>query len=165
MQEYRTGNVYAMKVLEGGKKLRENSLREVEILSRVDHPNVIKMHDHQVSEHSVHIVLEYCPRTLYDYLQCAIYPMNKQNVKTIAFMLLSGLAELHSSGVIHRDLKPQNILINEHNVIKIADFGQAIREEERDEEGNFPDEGFTYWYKPPELLQGSRKYDWQFDIW
>ena len=154
-----------MKKLIGNSKQKQNFLREIQILKSIDHPNVIKLLDFEIKDMEVNLILEYCPRTLYDYLQCAIYPLNKQNLKTIAHMLLSALKKLHQEGIIHRDIKPQNILINKDNIIKLADFGQAITESERDADGNFAIEGFTYWYKPPELLLGSRAYDWSFDIW
>ena len=50
-------------------------------------------------------------------------------------------------------------------MVKIADFGLAIGTKEKDKEGNFLSEGFTTWYKPPEVLFGSRSYGTSFDIW
>lgn len=63
---------------------------------------MVRIHDHEIKEFQITIVMEYCETTLYQYLKEAIYPLIKQNVKTIAFMILSGLAELASKGILHR---------------------------------------------------------------
>lgn len=78
--------------------------------------------------------------------------------------LLSGLVELHKNSIIHRDLKPSNILITEQGIIKIGDFGSAISMSDKNN-GQFSIEGFSRWYKAPELLFGCRNYDYSIDIW
>lgn len=81
------------------------------------------------------------------------------------YQITSGLAELHSKGFVHRDIKPSNILIDSKGVVKIGDFGLCIHVSEKDKEGNFEVEGFTNWYKAPEVLFGMRNYDSSFDMW
>lgn len=84
----------------------------------------------------------------------------------MARSILEGLEYLHSQNIIHRDLKPSNILLTKEGQVKIADFGSAIFEIERNSNnGVFNIEGFTLWYKSPELLFGSRAYDYKVDIW
>lgn len=78
--------------------------------------------------------------------------------------LLSGLLEMHKHSIIHRDLKPSNILITQKGVIKIGDFGSAVSLEDK-KNGEFSIEGFSRWYKAPELLFGCRNYNSSIDIW
>lgn len=63
---------------------------------------VVRIFDYEIKDNHFSIVMEYCEGNLYSYLKDAIYPLIKQNVKTIAFMILSGLKELHSRGILHR---------------------------------------------------------------
>lgn len=63
---------------------------------------VVRIFDYEIRDNHFSIVMEYCEGNLYSYLKDAIYPLIKQNVKTIAHMILSGLKELHSHGIVHR---------------------------------------------------------------
>ena len=77
--------------------------------------------------------------------------------------LLDGIAYCHKHRVLHRDLKPQNLLIDNDGHIKLADFGLArafglpVR--------NFTHEVVTLWYRPPEILLGSKSYSTAVDVW
>ena len=63
---------------------------------------VVRIYDYEIKDNQFSIVMEYCESNLYNYLKDAIYPLIKQNVKTIAYMILSGLKELLSYGIVHR---------------------------------------------------------------
>ena len=80
------------------------------------------------------------------------------------WQLLHGLSYLHDQGVIHRDVKPENLLINDAGIVKICDFGFAryMREEAA---ARYTDYVATRWYRAPELLLGTGKYDTKVDIW
>jgi cyclin-dependent kinase len=77
--------------------------------------------------------------------------------------LLNGIAKCHKHKVLHRDLKPQNLLINREGVLKLADFGLArafgipVK--------NFTHEVVTLWYRAPDILMGSKNYNTSVDIW
>jgi len=84
-------------------------------------------------------------------------------VKSFLYQLLQGIDYCHAHRVLHRDLKPQNLLINVEGELKLADFGLArafgipVR--------NYTHEVVTLWYRAPDVLMGSRKYSTQVDIW
>lgn len=89
--------------------------------------------------------------------------MSEKIVKIVAKGVLEGLEYLESEGILHRDLKPSNIVIKQDfNNVAICDFGSAVR---CIKDGEYAIEGFTRWYKCPEMLFGSRNYHYEVDIW
>ncbi|KAK8376055.1 hypothetical protein O3P69_008638 [Scylla paramamosain] len=89
--------------------------------------------------------------------------IDKKLVKSYCYQLFQGILFCHQRRVLHRDLKPQNLLINEQGVIKIADFGLArafgipVRV--------YTHEVVTLWYRAPEVLLGSARYSCPVDVW
>ncbi|KAJ1510256.1 cyclin-dependent serine/threonine protein kinase [Coelomomyces lativittatus] len=79
------------------------------------------------------------------------------------FQLITGVAFCHERKVLHRDLKPQNLLINRKGELKLADFGLArtfgipVR--------HYSDEVVTLWYRAPDVLLGSKQYSTSIDLW
>ena len=131
-----------MKKIISSKQKRENFIREIQILSKIDHPNIITIYDYEIKQTEINIIMELCDQNLLNFLQNSVYPLARQNVKTVTKMILQGLEELHSRGILHRDIKPSNVLISSNGVIKIADFGLAIPLSDK-VDGEFPIEGFT----------------------
>lgn len=87
-------------------------------------------------------------------------PISFLKVKVVDIL---GIAHCHEKKILHRDLKPQNLLISQQNVLKLADFGLARA-------SGIPVKGFTHevvtlWYRPPDVLLGSQKYSSAIDIW
>jgi len=89
--------------------------------------------------------------------------IDARNAILFTFQLLRGLDFCHRRRILHRDLKPQNLLLNQHGELKLADFGLARAK-------SFPtntysNEVVTLWYRPPDVLLGSRDYTTSLDIW
>ncbi|XP_042427439.1 serine/threonine-protein kinase ATG1c-like isoform X2 [Zingiber officinale] len=146
------------------KKLQENLLSEVSILRRINHPNIIALYDFIQTSGRIYLVLEYCKDG-----DLSVYIQNHGRVPEIIakhFMqqLASGLQVLRDNNVIHRDLKPQNLLLSTHGgnfVLKIADFGFARSLAPR---GLAETLCGSPLYMAPEVMQ-FQKYDAKADLW
>lgn len=140
--------------------------REILILRRLDHPNIIKLQGliTSGSSSSLHLVFEYMEHDLTGLASLPGPKFAEPQIKCYMQQLLSGLEHCHSRGVLHRDIKGSNLLIDNNGILKIADFGLA----------NFFDHHqsipltsrvVTLWYRPPELLLGARHYGTAVDLW
>ncbi|XP_035690656.1 serine/threonine-protein kinase NLK-like isoform X1 [Branchiostoma floridae] len=91
-------------------------------------------------------------------------PLSSDHVKVFLYQILRGLKYLHSAGILHRDIKPGNLLVNSNCILKICDFGLA-RTEEPDEYKHMTQEVVTQYYRSPELLMGTKHYSQSIDVW
>ena len=100
-----------------------SALREICLLRELRHKNVVRLLDVLHTERKLTLVFEYCSLDLKRYFEIRgrISPAETSN---LFYQLLKGLAFCHSKSVLHRDLKPQNLLVHE-KVLKLADFGLA----------------------------------------
>jgi len=139
------------------------AIREVSLLKDLKHANIVTLHDIVHTDKSLTLVFEYLERDLKQYMDdCgAILAMN--NVKLFLYQMLRGLAYCHSRRVLHRDLKPQNLLINERGELKLADFGLARAKSVPTK--TYSNEVVTLWYRPPDVLLGSTEYSTPIDMW
>ena len=143
------------------------TLREVSILKKLKHPNVVKLFDIAMSDSKVELSLEYLPMDLRKFIDCykdnaKVY--NPKTIKTLIFQILRGTDYIHSKKIFHRDLKPQNILVCDRTLsCKLADFGLSrvfsipIRP--------YTKEVLTLWYRAPELMLGLSQYGVGLDMW
>ncbi|XP_069503510.1 cyclin-dependent kinase 16-like isoform X1 [Ambystoma mexicanum] len=139
------------------------AIREVSLLKDLKHANIVTLHDIIHTEKSLTLVFEYLDKDLKQYLDDCGNVINLHNVKLFLFQLLRGLAYCHQRKVLHRDLKPQNLLINEKGELKLADFGLARAKSIPTK--TYSNEVVTLWYRPPDILLGSTEYSTQIDMW
>ncbi|XP_015238329.1 PREDICTED: serine/threonine-protein kinase 36 [Cyprinodon variegatus] len=122
-----TGQVVALKFMpkvgRSEKELR-NLKREIEIMRDLQHPNIVQLFDSFETETEVVVVTEYAEGQLFQILEDDGNLPEKQ-VRGIACQLVSALYYLHSHRILHRDMKPQNILLGKSGVVKLCDFGFA----------------------------------------
>ncbi|KFK31652.1 protein kinase-like protein [Arabis alpina] len=140
--------------------------REIIVMRRLDHPNVLKLEGlitASVSS-SLYLVFEYMDHDLVGLASIPGIKFSEPQVKCYMQQLLSGLHHCHSRGVLHRDIKGSNLLIDSNGVLKIADFGLATF---FDPENCVPltSRVVTLWYRPPELLLGACHYGVGVDLW
>ena len=163
------------------------AIREISILKELQHPNIVRcaapglppllgtpsgcsalasrpcrLHDVIHTEKKLTLVFEYLDQDLKKYLDSSD-GLDAHTIQSSLFQLLRGIAFCHDRRVLHRDLKPQNLLINKDGELKLADFGLArafgipVR--------SYTHEVVTLWYRAPDVLMGSRKYSTPVDLW
>ncbi|XP_035824552.1 cyclin-dependent kinase 18 [Aplysia californica] len=122
-----TDNLVALKEirLEHEEGAPCTAIREVSLLRDLKHANIVTLHDIIHTHKSLTLVFEYLEKDLKQYMDDCGNIMSMTNVKLFLFQLLRGLAYCHKRRVLHRDLKPQNLLINERGELKLADFGEC----------------------------------------
>lgn len=102
-------------------------------------------------------------RDLKQYMDSCNNAMQMNNIRLFLYQLLRGLAYCHQRRVLHRDLKPQNLLITAKGELKLADFGLARAKSVPTK--TYSNEVVTLWYRPPDVLLGSTDYSTHIDMW
>ncbi|XP_011100264.1 probable serine/threonine-protein kinase At1g54610 [Sesamum indicum] len=140
--------------------------REILILRKLDHPNIIKLEGLVTSRtsSSLYLVFEYMEHDLTGLASLPGVKFTEPQVKCYMQQLLSGLDYCHSHGVLHRDIKGSNLLIDNHGILKIADFGLASYFDDH-QKAPLTSRVVTLWYRPPELLLGATQYGVAVDLW
>ncbi|KAG6793834.1 hypothetical protein POTOM_003058 [Populus tomentosa] len=140
--------------------------REIHILRRLDHPNVIKLEGLVTSRMScsLYLVFEYMEHDLAGLASHPGLNFTEAQVKCYMQQLLRGLDHCHSRGVLHRDIKGSNLLIDNNGILKIADFGLASFYDPAQVQP-LTSRVVTLWYRPPELLLGATYYGIAVDLW
>ena len=123
----------------------------------------LRLYDVVHTEKKLTLVFEYLDQDLKKYLDVCEGGIDPKIIKSFLYQLLTGVAYCHHHRVLHRDLKPQNLLINREGDLKLADFGLArafgipVR--------SYTHEVVTLWYRATDVLLGSRKYSTPVDVW
>ncbi|KAG7856664.1 hypothetical protein KL919_004194 [Ogataea angusta] len=143
------------------------AIREISIMKELRHENIITLYDVIHTENKLTLVFEYLDKDLKKYMDTNGYnksgALEPHVVKSFMFQLLRGIMFCHDNRVLHRDLKPQNLLISSKGELKLGDFGLARAY--GIPVNTFSNEVVTLWYRAPDVLLGSRSYSTSIDMW
>lgn len=139
------------------------AIREISLLRELTHENIVDLKDVIHSDQKLYLVFEFLDQDLKKYMDNVGKKLKPMLVKSYMQQLLQGIDFCHKRRILHRDLKPQNLLIDRAGKLKLADFGLArafgvpIR--------TYTHEVVTLWYRAPEILLGGTQYSTAVDIW
>ncbi|XP_064594721.1 hormonally up-regulated neu tumor-associated kinase homolog A-like [Liolophura sinensis] len=170
-----TGEKVAIKVVDKKRAkedsyVRKNMRREGKLLQMVHHPNIIRLYEIMETENSYYLVTELCRGGDFMEYICQKKRLNEKEVKKYIRQIISAVDYLHRLGILHRDLKVENLLLDENGDIKLIDFGlsnsirgSTMREGQRMQEFCVTQCGSPA-YAAPELL-GHKHYGTKVDAW
>mmetsp|Transcript_12235 Transcript_12235/g.18315 ORF Transcript_12235/g.18315 Transcript_12235/m.18315 type:complete len:300 (-) Transcript_12235:17-916(-) len=165
-KDKRTNETVALKRISfevEGEGIPSTALREISLLHELRHENIVQLKDCIESEGKLYLIFEFIDGDLKKYIESCNGPLENSLVCSFMRQILVGLEFCHSRGVMHRDLKPQNLLVSNKGKLKLADFGLArafcppVRP--------LTHEVVTLWYRPPEILLGAKTYAPPVDLW
>uniref|UniRef100_G3P601 Cyclin-dependent kinase 7 n=1 Tax=Gasterosteus aculeatus aculeatus TaxID=481459 RepID=G3P601_GASAC len=143
--------------------INRTALREIKLLQELHHPNIIGLLDAFGHKSNISLVFDFMETDLEVIIKDTSLVLTPSNIKAYILMTLQGLEYMHQHWVLHRDLKPNNLLLDGSGVLKLADFGLA-------KAFGSPNRVYTHqvvtrWYRSPELLFGARMYGVGVDMW
>jgi cyclin-dependent kinase 2 len=158
-----TGHIVAIKktLLDLEEGVPSSTLREIYMLKALTHDHIVTLLDIARGKKRLYLIFEFLDCDLRSYLNTRV--LTDLEVKNFMYQLISTLAFCHSRHVIHRDLKPHNLLVTHGRTLKIADFGLARTY-------SIPSRPYslnvqTLWYRAPEVLLGCENYGPEVDVW
>jgi len=159
--DYQTQETVAIKIITTAKlsaPLIQRLSKEIEILQSMNHPNIITLKNHSITDKHIYMVMEFCNGgTIGD----KIGKLTDENeIKVLVRQIVDGMLYLDKMNILHRDLKPDNLLIH-NNVVKIIDFGFSSDVKDNDMYSTICG---TPMYMSPELLR-SEAYNKKSDLW
>jgi len=173
-EDSQTGAIVALKKIRlehEDEGIPSTSIREISLLKELNHPNIVRLHEVIHSNKQLYLVFEFLDGDLKKYIdtirrqlrtESKPYSLHPFIVKSFMYQMVKGLAFCHSHRILHRDLKPQNLLI-EKDTVKLGDFGlaRAFNTPVR----TLTHEVVTLWYRAPEILLGQAQYSTPIDVW
>lgn len=138
---------------------------EISLLKELKHPNIVSLQDVIMEDNRLYLIFEFLSMDLKKYMDSlpSERMLDAELVRSYMYQITAAILFCHRRRVLHRDLKPQNLLISKDGLIKVADFGLGrsfgipVR--------NYTHEIVTLWYRAPEILLGSQRYSCPVDIW
>lgn len=167
-------NMVAIKKIEKAfeqKTYAKRTLREIRILRLLNHENVVKLKSLQMPEafdkfNDLYQIFELMDTDLATIIKSP-QPLSAEHCQFFLYQVLRGMKYIHSAGILHRDLKPRNLLVNSNCDLKICDFGLS-RADLAAIQAKVPamtDYVATRWYRSPELLLSNKNYTKAVDVW
>jgi len=143
--------------------INRTALREIKLLQELHHQNIIELVDVFGHKSNVSIVMDFMDTDLEVIIKDTSIILSAANIKSYVLQTLLGLEYLHLNWILHRDLKPNNLLVDSKGCLKLGDFGLA-------KYFGSPNRQYTHmvvtrWYRAPELLFGAKQYGTGVDIW
>ncbi|ORZ13664.1 serine/threonine-protein kinase pef1 [Absidia repens] len=163
------GEIVALKEihLDAEEGAPSTAIREISLMKELKHPNIVRLMDVIHTENKLILVFEFMDQDLKKFMdtnaRATHGALDLTAIRQFMFQLLRGIAYCHENRVLHRDLKPQNLLINKRGALKLGDFGLARAF--GIPVNTFSNEVVTLWYRAPDVLLGSRMYSTSIDIW
>ena len=150
----------------------KRTFRELKILKHFKHDNIIsiknilKPPDELEKFQDVYVVLDLMETDLHHIIH-SDQPLSKEHVTYFLYQILRGLKYIHSANVLHRDLKPGNLLVNSNCELKIGDFGMArgLCSSPSEQRRVMTEYVATRWYRAPELMLSLNEYSQAIDMW
>ncbi|XP_046748531.1 cyclin-dependent kinase-like 4 [Diprion similis] len=161
-----TGQIVAIKKFletEEDVHVRKMALREIRMLKKLRHENLVNMIEVFRRRKRFYLVFEYLDHTLLDELEAVGTGLGIDASRRHIFQVLRGLNYCHTNHIMHRDVKPENVLVSPNGIVKLCDFGFARISPGPNE--SCTDYVATRWYRAPELLVGDSGYGKGVDVW
>lgn len=143
--------------------LSMDAIREIKLLQELRHPNVMKVMDIFNHDSNINIVMQFMEMDLEKIIKAVRVPLTPGDVKQYMSMILEAVEYLHSNWVLHRDIKPGNLLVDKNGQLQLADFGLAKIYGSPDRD--LSHQACTLWYRAPEMLFGAKSYGTGADMW
>ncbi|XWS23518.1 hypothetical protein CRYUN_Cryun28dG0021200 [Craigia yunnanensis] len=164
-----TGKIVALKKVRFDTSEPESvkfMAREIMMLQKLDHPNIVELEGLATSrmQYSLYLVFDFMQSDLARIISRSEGRLTEPQIKCYMHQLLSGLQHCHERGILHRDIKGSNLLIDKNGMLKIADFGLA-NYFSPNHKYPLTSRVVTLWYRAPELLLGSTDYGVGIDLW
>jgi len=173
VRDKETNEIFALKKIFGAFQNAtdaQRTFREIIFLQELsDHDNIITLLDVMKADNDkdIYLIFEYMDTDLHAVIRANI--LEDIHKRFIIYQLLKAIKYMHTAQVIHRDMKPSNLLLNSECLVKVADFGLARLIDAPKEDGArqqvLTDYVATRWYRAPEILLGSTTYTKGVDMW
>ncbi|CAG0913622.1 unnamed protein product [Notodromas monacha] len=142
--------------------IKKIAMREIRMLRQLKSPHLVNLLEVFRRKKRLHLVFEYCDHTVLQEMEKYPKGMSLDLTKNMVWQTLQAIDYCHAQNVIHRDVKPENLLLTKDGVVKLCDFGFARTLNPGD---NYTDYVATRWYRAPELLVGDTHYGAGVDVW